>query len=527
MIEDEVLLRDYEATGSPRAFEKIVALHRAHVLTICTRITGNAHDAEDGTQAVFLTLAMQARGGNSIHSLRPWLSQVARHVSLDLCKARKRRIAHESSARRSEDLLPQSSPVDQEELQRLVREQIDKLPTRYRTPMILFYFGGMSLPVMGRQLNVSRKALGVRLLRARRMLAERLARMNYPWVAIALVPAMVESAIRYSSPMSSIHATTAAAPLAASALPNWLQAGLPIRQGRRVLAAITCVTLIGSMAGSATLAWGPQKFPLPSIDAVGSWTSKLLRRFTPTFRTENVAPVKAPKTTSTTASQQITPHAIASASSGGYAVPSPGVFQSPVMTSPKLGASHPSIQPDFNWQPNHWTGPAQNGIASSSVADTSTSKIRTAVNDQSHGYTGGGSSPREPLAETVALADASLQENLAAGEWVTWATLQPGVAIFDVASLTTSNRAGLQEYSLTPGGDTGIASSDLDGSAATTIAPMDPTTPIKIDIGSIDPNLIDTATNLPATGGTIVPEPAAIATLVLGAGLLLRRRRRG
>jgi len=56
-----------------------------------------------------------------------------------------------------------------------LQHALAELPAKYRTPMVLFYFGQLSLPEISKQLNVRSKTLGVRLLRARRMLATRLA----------------------------------------------------------------------------------------------------------------------------------------------------------------------------------------------------------------------------------------------------------------------------------------------------------------------------------------------------------------
>jgi RNA polymerase sigma factor (sigma-70 family) len=172
------LLRTYERTGDERAFSQLVQNYRGMVFGVCLRVMRNTHDAEDATQAVFLTLALQARGGNNIRMLTPWLQQVAQRVSLDMYKSRKRRLARED-IRRQQTLdrfePDESRQLDQDELRETLRLQLNELPAKYRLPMILYYFGGLAPEAIAKELGCKKKTLGVRLFRARKMLAEQLA----------------------------------------------------------------------------------------------------------------------------------------------------------------------------------------------------------------------------------------------------------------------------------------------------------------------------------------------------------------
>lgn len=174
----EELLRRYERTGDERAFEQVVLQHRALVHSICMRIMRNSYDAEDATQAVFLTLAMQVRGGTEIRSVAPWLGQVAHRVALDMYKSRKRRQNREDIRRQQTPdrfEADESTDLDQDELRQTLRTQLNELPAKYRMPMVLYYFGGMSPEQIAKELGTQRKTVGVRLFRARKMLAEQLA----------------------------------------------------------------------------------------------------------------------------------------------------------------------------------------------------------------------------------------------------------------------------------------------------------------------------------------------------------------
>lgn len=283
------LLEEFERTGCSRAFDSLVTLHRDEVYAICQRMLRDAHEAEDATQAVFLTLALQARGGNSIDCVPAWLRKVARHVSLDLIKARKRRKHHEDAARQRRpgvsDDEDATRAADSGELKDILARHLQELPDSYRTPVVLFYFGGMSLPQISRQLGVKPKALGVRLLRARRMLAERLSG-NFPWFAVAAVPILLQEAVRGGA---------LAPPQFASA---GLISALQVTQAsvfRRIGIASFAIAILCSSAGSATMYFAPDAVRTlqKSLPILRNWKTPTP---VPVLRLDNTAPAPEPAT---------------------------------------------------------------------------------------------------------------------------------------------------------------------------------------------------------------------------------------
>jgi RNA polymerase sigma factor (sigma-70 family) len=182
------LLCTFAQCGCERSFAELVELHRPMVVAVCLKIIRNHADADDAAQAVFLTLAMEVRGGTQIEHLTGWLRQVARRVALDQYRAKARRRKRECDATLSDDSFTNDTvlssaagkdlpnEVEQQELREILQKALNDLPAKYRSAMVLFYFGGLSLPEIAKQLNVRAKTLGVRLLRARRMLATRLSK---------------------------------------------------------------------------------------------------------------------------------------------------------------------------------------------------------------------------------------------------------------------------------------------------------------------------------------------------------------
>lgn len=206
------LLENYRATGSPDAFAQIMRAYGGMVFSVCVKVTKDAADAEDASQATFLTLAVQIKTGTTIKYLGPWLKKVAKRSSLDLVRSRKRRSRREAitAENRPEHygVLP-GRRSEETELQQLIRTELDHLPAKYRMPLVLHYFGGMSHEQISREMNCTTAALGVRLHRARKMLGKRLTERGITLESSALGLAIAAS-VQYFVSDRFIHSTTSA-----------------------------------------------------------------------------------------------------------------------------------------------------------------------------------------------------------------------------------------------------------------------------------------------------------------------------
>src|SRR5688572_29729164 len=176
------------------------------VYNVCLRVTKNGHDAEDATQAVFLALAAQGRTGKPVKYIGPWLQQVGRRLSLDIRRSRKRRTRREEivgemhrengngNGNGGNGVLPSPSEhLSQTELRTMLTEELNQLPSKYRLPLILHYFGGLSRDEMAKELGVKANTLGVRVCRGRDMLAKRLATRGVTIGAAALAVLLAET----------------------------------------------------------------------------------------------------------------------------------------------------------------------------------------------------------------------------------------------------------------------------------------------------------------------------------------------
>ncbi len=212
------LLREFEQTGRPEPFQEIMRRHGGMVYATCLKVTRDAHDAEDATQATFLTLAAKGRVSGEIREPEAWLRKVAHRLALDLIRSRKRRGRREQLRSEMNDETTHLSSSDDaalSEQKKILNEEIAGLPASYRLPLILHYFGGLDREEMARQLNIKPATLGVRLHRAREQLRVRLRHRGVALPAAAL-SLLLHDSVRGSVcsamlPAQSMHASSLAA----------------------------------------------------------------------------------------------------------------------------------------------------------------------------------------------------------------------------------------------------------------------------------------------------------------------------
>ena len=163
------------------AFRILVERHGPMVLRVCHQVLGDRHDAEDAAQAVFLVLARKAPALRIDGSLAPWLHGVARRVAAKArVRSRARRQAEirtvivAASVKASEG---DSKPSDDD--WEAVHEEVERLPEKYRAPVVLCYLDGQTYEETARRIGCPVGTVRVRLSRARDRLRDRLARRGF------------------------------------------------------------------------------------------------------------------------------------------------------------------------------------------------------------------------------------------------------------------------------------------------------------------------------------------------------------
>jgi RNA polymerase sigma factor (sigma-70 family) len=163
------------------AFEALVVRHGPMVLAVCRDQLRNPHDADDAFQATFLVLVRKAGTVWAKGSLAGWLSSVAYRVAGRARTNVSRRRDRERSA--VEDVATARSDV---EPRTELHEELERLPEKYRVPIVLCYLEGRTHDEAAQELDWPVGTVRSRLARARDLLRTRLARRGLAGATLAL-----------------------------------------------------------------------------------------------------------------------------------------------------------------------------------------------------------------------------------------------------------------------------------------------------------------------------------------------------
>jgi RNA polymerase sigma factor (sigma-70 family) len=169
-LPDRELLRRFSVANDQRAFAALFHRHAGMVLGVCRRVLPSVQDAEDACQATFVVLARKAKGGRWQASIANWLYTTARKVAANALIAARRRARREGRAAVAEPVRPLDQITSQELLTAL-DEELDRLPPRYREPLVLCYLQGLTRDEAAGRLSVPMGTLKIRLERGRKRLA--------------------------------------------------------------------------------------------------------------------------------------------------------------------------------------------------------------------------------------------------------------------------------------------------------------------------------------------------------------------
>jgi len=256
---DRELLARFVHQHDQAAFAALVERHGPLVLGACRRLLRDEHAVEDAFQATFLVLLRRAGSVPWRETMGSWLYQVAYRTAQKARVQAAVRHAHEREAAQMRTTSQPDPPAD--DLHDVLDDELQRLPAKYRQPIVLCYLQGRSKVEAAQDLGWKEGTVSSRLARAREMLRSRLARRGLALSGAGLVlepemlraavsPALEAATVRggaallASSPALSVAATV----LAQDVLRDLVMARL------KVMAAMLCAVVVLA-GGAGAVAW--------------------------------------------------------------------------------------------------------------------------------------------------------------------------------------------------------------------------------------------------------------------------------
>src|SRR5712672_1569835 len=163
----------------PEVLSTIYTAHYRHVLRVCRRFFRQPEDAEDAAAEVFLKLHRVLETRKEEVPFLPWVSQVAGRHCIDKLRRRKREKDSCAEGADVSEVPDYSTPSPLSQVLRSeerleVREQLIRLPEKFKAPLVLRYYKQMSYSEIARALKTRIPAVRMLIFRAKDQLRRNL-----------------------------------------------------------------------------------------------------------------------------------------------------------------------------------------------------------------------------------------------------------------------------------------------------------------------------------------------------------------
>jgi RNA polymerase sigma-70 factor (ECF subfamily) len=254
---DAQLLECFLSRRDEEAFAALVQRHGPMVLGVCRRVLAHVQDAEDAFQATFLVLARKAGSVVPRELIGNWLYGVAYRTALKAKSVAARRRGRE----RQVVAMPEPAVPEGDiwpDLRPLLDRELERLPEKYRVPVVLCDLEGSTHQEAARQLGWPAGTVSTRLTRARELLARRLARQGLALSGVGLALALAgrqataavsgplgESAAKAATSFAAGRAPAGTVPVDAAALAEGVIRAMLFAKLRVVLAVLLALGVLG------------------------------------------------------------------------------------------------------------------------------------------------------------------------------------------------------------------------------------------------------------------------------------------
>ncbi|WP_168442671.1 RNA polymerase sigma factor [Pontiella desulfatans] len=156
--------------GNRDAFAELVCRHQDSVYGLAVGMTRNHEDAADMAQEAFIRAYAKLEQYNPDYSFKSWLLRICANQTKNLFRKRMRRRRVEENYLKEETVAGDAAPPDYQPLE----EALAQLPPKLCAPLRLKFMEGMAYEEISSILGIGVSAAKMRVMRARKQLAEML-----------------------------------------------------------------------------------------------------------------------------------------------------------------------------------------------------------------------------------------------------------------------------------------------------------------------------------------------------------------
>jgi RNA polymerase sigma factor (sigma-70 family) len=284
------LLERFVTSQDEAAFAVLMARYGPMVFGVCRRMLHHTHDAEDAFQATFLIFVRKAASIGKRESLGNWLYSVAVRVA-----ARAREMAAKRCTQEAMDMeqvvVATQERTEATDLSAVITEEVQRLPSKYRIPVILCYLQGRTNEEAAGEMRCPVGTVKTRLSRAREMLRKRLIRrglalstaafstaLSVETLAAPLPPEFIDSALKAALDLAAAGNTASFGLVSAqaAALSKGVLHTMFVSKMKTVAASVLALTMLvggGGFCSYHLLATAPAPKQTDKENIQGTWVA--------------------------------------------------------------------------------------------------------------------------------------------------------------------------------------------------------------------------------------------------------------
>ncbi len=175
-MEDKELVIRAKA-GDERSFEVLLKRYKGKIYNTVFRILRDRDDAMDIAMEAFFIAYKRLGSLREETKFSSWLIGIARNLALMRLRSKKTEISIQDPKFHGTLSIPFDDEISREEVKRLIKREIEKLPHKYREAFILREIKGYPYGKITKELGITQTNAKVRVSRAKKLLRTKLKRL--------------------------------------------------------------------------------------------------------------------------------------------------------------------------------------------------------------------------------------------------------------------------------------------------------------------------------------------------------------
>jgi RNA polymerase sigma-70 factor (ECF subfamily) len=168
------LIASAEARNPGASFGKRIAENQRRVFQIAYSVLGNSADAEDISQEAFLRAYQKFDSLREAEKFRAWVNRIVFRLALNRKRGYRRRLARDSAwqGMETQPVVDGAKQAEQQVMLDRLRREIDRLPEKFRSVLLLSLVEEMEPTDVGAILGIPAGTVRSRMHTARKLLLE-------------------------------------------------------------------------------------------------------------------------------------------------------------------------------------------------------------------------------------------------------------------------------------------------------------------------------------------------------------------